>query len=586
MNKEELNNYILSYINSGRENALFLDGEWGVGKTYYLNESLIKFLNENQIKDIILLSLYGVENIFEISKRIYFEKKLKNVYKNKINELGIPKLIGKTVINGVLSFYNINLNLSEKDFEKLIKNIDLSHTFIIFDDIERTKLDINTLFGFINNLVIEDRSKVLIVGNERELVNNFNEIELKKYKKIKEKTIFDTISFNFNIKESIESILKSFKDECLKNIFNHKENLADIIYSIDIMKNNIIDCVNLRSFKNACFQYIEIFNSNFKKFDNTFLLDTFLSLVSFNLKKSKDSSLVWDEDEIENYSTKLGSFKYPLNKIIYGFVVEHNFNYNDLINENNNYIFSKNNEIKDKQIKEIYDVLYNYWVVSENELDKCICNLKIKINENQINTSEFYKIENYLVNIKYEIGFENQIDDLTKTMINQIENEYNENKNIVFNMNSDVVIFDKKAKEEFENFKSEIRYLYKKHRKLYFSIEDLLDKDLASYCNNLKTNEGFFLEDKKFIDLLDLDNLIEIIKSSSAKEIDCIRGVFLSIYTSYNINRLCKDKNKLIDFKNRLGNLENYNDFDKVQKLQMKYFLGNLNDIIKKFEDL
>lgn len=81
MTVTELNNYIKHYLEEDKTHtAIMLTGEWGSGKTYYIENQLTKFLQDDKKNRCIIISLYGLEDISEISKSIYG---IKNEISNK-----------------------------------------------------------------------------------------------------------------------------------------------------------------------------------------------------------------------------------------------------------------------------------------------------------------------------------------------------------------------------------------------------------------------------------------------------------------------------------------------------------------------
>ena len=78
MTVTELNNYIKHYLEEDKTNtAIMLTGEWGSGKTYYIENELIPFLQDDKKNKCVVISLYGLEDISEISKSIYMELRMK-----------------------------------------------------------------------------------------------------------------------------------------------------------------------------------------------------------------------------------------------------------------------------------------------------------------------------------------------------------------------------------------------------------------------------------------------------------------------------------------------------------------------------
>ena len=71
-----LNNYILHYLLKDKTGtAIMLTGEWGSGKTYYIENKLVPFLKEHNATSVVV-SLYGLDDISMISKSIYMELRM------------------------------------------------------------------------------------------------------------------------------------------------------------------------------------------------------------------------------------------------------------------------------------------------------------------------------------------------------------------------------------------------------------------------------------------------------------------------------------------------------------------------------
>ena len=79
MTNHELSKYIKHYLeNDKTHSAIMLTGEWGSGKSYYVQHELIPFLNSDGPDRCITVSLYGLSTLSEISKNIYLEMRIKN----------------------------------------------------------------------------------------------------------------------------------------------------------------------------------------------------------------------------------------------------------------------------------------------------------------------------------------------------------------------------------------------------------------------------------------------------------------------------------------------------------------------------
>ena len=98
--------------------AVMISGNWGTGKSYYIQHELIPELQKNDIADCVTVSLYGLKTINEISRSIYIELKAKAL-QNKGEIASTGKIVGKTIIKGITSFFGIDLSVSENDMQQI-----------------------------------------------------------------------------------------------------------------------------------------------------------------------------------------------------------------------------------------------------------------------------------------------------------------------------------------------------------------------------------------------------------------------------------------------------------------------------------
>lgn len=138
----DYNLYIENYLaNDKTKSAIMLTAPWGMGKSYYIQNSLIPHLEKDGEKKCVVVSLYGLNDIKEISKAIYLEMRVKKLnVKGEKHEAG--KLVAKTILKNGLSIAGIDLSVSEEDLEKLYTSIDLAGKLIILEDLERSSISI------------------------------------------------------------------------------------------------------------------------------------------------------------------------------------------------------------------------------------------------------------------------------------------------------------------------------------------------------------------------------------------------------------------------------------------------------------
>ncbi|MDR0918384.1 MAG: KAP family NTPase [Oscillospiraceae bacterium] len=213
--------YYLSLDKPG--GAFLITGDWGSGKTYFVNKEIVTDPYLTLKNDFIMLSLFSIDSIEEledkIKSKIFAIESPKRAKANEwIAESPIEvKSEVVTVLNLKLdvktnrNFYNIEI--SEKGKKSNKKRV------IIFDDFERSpffksenKEGLASLFGYINELTENKNIHVILIANEKSIVGD----EL--YKNYKDKFIFDSFEFKaYPDRKSrdkvYENIIKEFKTE-------------------------------------------------------------------------------------------------------------------------------------------------------------------------------------------------------------------------------------------------------------------------------------------------------------------------------------------------------------------------------------
>ena len=476
MKYDELNNFILNYIRYNKtKSAIMLTGAWGTGKSYYIENTLKDFLDDNK-KGYVVVSLYGITNLEDLSKAIYFESKLSklksksfktklsqliskffktksnnSLYKKEIINSGI--VVGKTIIKGIANRYIIDLSVSNNDFKKIYESINLTNKIIILEDIERTGIDIIELLGFVNSLTDRDDVKVLLVANEDEILTDIgndnsenddvsslneknNTAKVYMYQKIKEKTISDTISFEPDWLDCIKSILSQFNEEFLdkyktedfcdvvKELFTKNDNgkfsesELDLItseldrYHVNSQKTHI----NFRTFIFATQKFVDLMKlTNLKKYDehSEFIDYIYYSIIKFSNHYKQNKKVEWSGND--NYSFDLGTSDYPLYRFCFDYIVSQktdDFNLNECYND---YLELCNH-------KKNIEIFQNYSILTEQEVTDNIRDLEERINKNEIALSVYGKILFYLVvlekNIDYNIT--SIVDSMKKNVIGHV----------------------------------------------------------------------------------------------------------------------------------------------------------------------
>ena len=171
---EDLIESILDYVRSDyTDYAIMINGEWGSGKTHFWNNKIKKKIESMQLNGrrytTIYMSLYGISNLEDISKKIFIEttqlmdKGLRK-FMNDNSQTTIPEY-AKTGID-MANFFGVTQNGKRVDYEEFFSTDD---KILCFDDLERANVDVIDILGYINNFVEHDHIKTIIICNEKEL---------------------------------------------------------------------------------------------------------------------------------------------------------------------------------------------------------------------------------------------------------------------------------------------------------------------------------------------------------------------------------------------------------------------------------
>ena len=328
---EDLVESILDYIRSDyTDYAIMLNGEWGSGKTYFWNNKIKPKIESMQLNGrrytAIYMSLYGISNLEEISKKIFIEttqlmdKNLKK-FMDASGVKNIPEY-AKTGLD-MANFFGVTQNGDRVDYAKFFSTDD---KVLCFDDLERANVDVIDILGYINNFVEHDHIKTIIICNEKELstklknsnlemktfiatylLDKENKLNITTDKPMVER-IRDTIEYVFDKANDYERIKEKLIGETfeyapefnyiINGLLMRYENCPDLIRFLRENTNLIISTFNksgtrnLRILKHSLTNFKKIFDMVNKSYPNTNLrvLQTMLIFtiaISFEIKAGK-----------------------------------------------------------------------------------------------------------------------------------------------------------------------------------------------------------------------------------------------------------------------------------------------------------
>jgi len=299
MNKK-INAIIQTYLKNHNKTdyAIMINGKWGCGKTFYV-ENELKDLVENNEAKYIYISMNGCSNFTKIANKITLRLLFKNNYFSKDDGLmdnlyelgvGLSKFhLGTKVIFESLD--RLKILIEKPIIEKLMKELNPSKIVIIFDDIERiSNNDLrNDYIGLIYENYTKKGYKTILVGDE----TNIDDV---KYNIIKEKVIRRTITYEPEKK----IFLKSFIDNQF-SYSNYREYL-DANKMIDyIIAANI---TNLRTISFVIDNFIYVLNKLDDKmkgrFDDSIFINILIITNEYKSGKITIDDLV-NKKDLSNY---------------------------------------------------------------------------------------------------------------------------------------------------------------------------------------------------------------------------------------------------------------------------------------------
>ena len=299
------------------------------GKTHFWNNKIRKKIESMQLNGkrytTIYMSLYGISNLEEISKKIFIETTQlmdKNLRKfmDANGQTTIPEY-AKTGID-MANFFGVTENGDKVDYGEFFSTDD---KVLCFDDLERANVDVIDILGYINNFVEHDHIKTIIICNEKELStklkssnlemktfiatylldkqDELNNIDKPLVEKIQEKIehVFDKANDYERIKEKL--IGETFEyapkfDYIINGILMRYESNPDLIRFLRENTGLIISTFNksgtrnLRILKHALNDFSKIYEMVNKSYPNTNhrVMQTMLIFtiaISFEIKAGK-----------------------------------------------------------------------------------------------------------------------------------------------------------------------------------------------------------------------------------------------------------------------------------------------------------
>lgn len=213
--------------------AVLLKGKWGTGKTWFINQTL-KSLAQQDGK-YLYVSLYGVTSFEEVEDEFF--KQLHPLLSSK--SMALTGKIAKGLLRTTLKIDldgdgkadgSVSAQAPELNLPDYLTNT--SGFIIVFDDLERASINLESLLGYINHYVEHQGYKVIIVANEEEILAHQEQRDDFKvaYRRIKEKLVGKTFEINPDISGALVNFISEVKCTRSQELYNKNFNLISDIY--------------------------------------------------------------------------------------------------------------------------------------------------------------------------------------------------------------------------------------------------------------------------------------------------------------------------------------------------------------------
>lgn len=620
--------------------ALLINGKWGCGKTYFIQNELIPHIRELSTReglglDVNYISLYGVGSTEEISQMLCVQA-IKDKM-GKVGDLADTKTgqIATVLISAATKIGLGKLGSDNSDLENLIATIpDYKNNVIIFDDLERCSCDIVEVLGYINNFVEHSDASIILAANEDEIgnwqldrnpemqmllaldkridvevtpteeeyirdwvVRNQNQqkeqrenytveqLEQKRkaifhgnegYKRIKEKVIGQTIEYEPNLMEVLPKIIES--KNLPKILHDELLSIVDELVGIAVKENHR----NLRTFQfflEKCRTIFDEIQEKYVSVHRIILLYLFRSTVRYMKGKNMPA---WNGD----YGDQEFGTKTFYSDAMMGFRF-----IDDLIAKNQLDAYYVNEvllrfvslaEKKGNLENDPYQKIKDWYLASDGEVEAWLIEIERNLLLGKYSTELYTGLLRYVA----ELYVYNVLTDHCDRIFNAMkENIKQAEPNMLEELEYEHYVLDGDARKLYQNLRSEIEELMKEKKrqseKQIFE-EALIGDDWGSRLLDRSSNGGN-VKGHSFIFWLEPRIIASKIAESSNSELQQFR---FAMQCYYDRSTYYEAKADDIDHLQELKNLIEKADMEGVGQIKRNYYKWIIGDIERYLEEI
>ena len=596
--------------------AVLIDSPWGSGKTWFIRkyfeekrkemDSLAeREINKNKEKPVFCyVSLFDITDAKEIDSSIIAESNplfsTKSVKRwGRLARFAVEKSISYLPIEDPEKISQIISNTLQQLCSNRPDNL-----VVCLDDIERSRIPIEIIFGYVSSLLEDADAKVIIVCNTNGFMSENRKIIFDSFK---EKVVGLNLCINDDNENVFEDAINLIKNENVKIILRkNKENIFNIYEKSSTR--------NLRHIRRLMFEFLYLYESLPKDSikNNYFISDILRFLFSLSIELHSNRNIVenvdWEseqwfgsistqDDESRNIFSKyqldlwLGVFhpKFWWNFLVHG-IIDRNY----LLKY---YKYSQYNPNKEHAPLPIQ--LWHYHDMDDDEFNLLYKRMIREMRDRKYTDSGIIlHAYSLLLAFSYE-GLKdidrNKIVERVYNYCKDIEFEKLDNESILFSGERNAyqgLGFHYHAKDEFKEIYNIVKHQYVK------SVTKATIEDYKNVFHNMKDNLNELIElpifDKKNIDLanilfynLNYSVFAHEVCRLSNKEIqlfsDKVSDIFeYGINSRYNIYVNKEDIKIWID--NFCISLERYSeDMKPLAKQSVSRWIARLRELTKAY---
>lgn len=329
---------IISLLNDNSfPRVVLIDGGWGMGKTYFVKNSLLEELKIEFNEPVHFFSLYSVSSMDDFRDKIISLCLTKNEDASKAVKFfntaldGFTKAVGSdgigAVVNSAAGAYKYNIYSS------------LNNVVIVLDDLERVGDDnlIKMILGECLNLSENRNIKIVAIANESKLNCN-DDIE---------KVFSNKYKFNYSHEEIVNILIDSFelpdiRSELLinissinsKNIRVLKRAIQKFNHIFDIIK----DAENIKLKESISFLLSTIIKICYAKFECGFDAKEIIGSVNTRLIRAMDRQASGKKEDNPRYDELDRIFndgRHSLDENLVKFCCDGIYGFDDIVSELN-----------------------------------------------------------------------------------------------------------------------------------------------------------------------------------------------------------------------------------------------------------